>query len=241
MTATPEPAGLPSTVDFKWEGHGISLRFPSADDHVAKIVRHTKAFYEMEMLLDVRSRLFFAKCAVDVGAHVGNHSVFFALALGMRTLAFEPNPDSFALLEANIAANGLGDTCVLRKAGVGRHGGKARLVLDGTGKNSSAVKLEDDDDGDVEIVTLDESLRSEPQVDVIKIDVEGWESRVLQGASETIGRHRPILYVETLESNFAPVRLFLGAMRYVCWKRFNYTPTFLFLPEERLGVPPAAH
>ena len=233
MIATPGPVGSPSIVDFKWEGRGISLRFPSADDHVAKIVRQTKAFYEMEMLLDVRSRLFFGSCAVDVGAHVGNHSVFFALALGMRTIAFEPNPDSFALLEENVAANGLGDMCELHEVGVGRHGGKARLVLDETGRNSSAARLEDDDTGEVEIVTLDESLRGAPQVDVIKIDVEGWENRVLQGGSETIARHRPILYVETWESNFAPVREVLGAMRYVCWKRFNYTPTFLFLPEER--------
>jgi FkbM family methyltransferase len=236
MIVTPEPAGSPSYVDFKWEGRAISLRFRSAEDHVAKIVRQTRAFYEMEMLLDVRSRLFFGKCAVDVGAHVGNHSVFFALALGMRTVAFEPNPDSFALLEANIAAHGLAGTCELHKAGVGRQNGRARLVLDETGKNSSAARLEDDDAGDVEIVTLDESLRGERRVDVIKIDVEGWESSVLEGASEIIARHRPILYVETLESNFAPVRQFLGAMRYVCWKRFNYTPTFLFLPEERFSV-----
>jgi FkbM family methyltransferase len=236
MIATPEPAGSPSNVDFKWEGRGISLRFPSADDHVAKIVRQTRAFYEMEMLLDVRSRLFFGKCAVDVGAHVGNHSIFFALALGMRTIAFEPNPESFALLEANVAANGVGDKCELRKVGVGRHSSKARLLLDQTGRNSSTARLEDDDGGVVEIVTLDETLRHERQVDVIKIDVEGWESRVLQGASETIARHRPVLYVETLENNFATVRQSLEAMRYVCWKRFNYTPTFLFLPEERFRV-----
>jgi hypothetical protein len=124
--------------------------------------------------------------------------------------------------------------------GVGHHSGKARLLLDGAERNSSAVRLEDDDDGDVTVTTLDESLRGEPQVDVMKIDVEGWEARVLRGASEIIARQRPILYVETLESNFAPVRQFLGSMRYVCWKRFNFTPTYLFLPDDRFRVSHAA-
>jgi hypothetical protein len=87
----------------------------------------------------------------------------------------------------------------------------------------------------VEIVTLDEVL-GEPRIDVIKIDVEGWELDVLRGATVTLERHRPLLYIEAMQNQFDAVRAHLSAAGYVCWKRFNATPTFLFMPRERLGA-----
>ena len=107
--AKPEANFEGPAVDFKWDGKPVRLHFATEDDHIAKVVRNTKTFYEVEMLRDIRARLFFAKCAVDVGAHVGNHTVFFAHVLGLRTIAFEPNPASFRHLKANISANALGE------------------------------------------------------------------------------------------------------------------------------------
>ena len=48
----------------------------------------------------------------------------------------------------------------------------------------------------LEVVTLDDVLRDEPQVDAIKIDFESWEVRVIEGALVTIERHRPLIYIE---------------------------------------------
>jgi hypothetical protein len=50
-----------------------------------------------------------------------------------------------------------------------------------------------------------------------------------------LARHRPLLYVEIMQPSFEAVRAHLAHSGYICWKRFNATPTFLFLPSERLG------
>ena len=97
----------------------FSLEFPDSADHIARIIRKTGAFYEAEMLSDLQSRLFFPSVAADIGAHVGNHTVFLAGVLGLTTHAFEPNPTNFSLLLSNIAANGLQDRCVVHNVALG--------------------------------------------------------------------------------------------------------------------------
>lgn len=222
-------------VTFKAAGKSVSLSFASAGDHIAQMIRQTGTFYEAEMLADARSRLFYPTCVVDVGAHVGNHALYFAHVLGTRTLAFEPNPVTFGHLETNIAANGLDQLCTLRNVAVGAASSKARVETAAT-ENSGMARVEIDPAGAVEVVSLDTALEDEPAIDLIKIDVEGWELDVLRGSARILTRHRPLLYIEVMADNFDTVRHHMEAAGYRCWKRFNVTPTFLFLPHERLAA-----
>jgi hypothetical protein len=96
--------------------------------------------------------------------------------------------------------------------------------------------VEADPAGTIACVRLDDVLANEPEIDVIKIDVEGWELEVLRGAGSLIRHHRPLLYVEITEARFAETRELLDRYGYVGWKRFNATPTFLFLPKERFAA-----
>jgi FkbM family methyltransferase len=210
----------------------VTLRFASAQDHIKRTIEATGNFYEAELLADVRSRLFFPECAVDVGAHVGNHTLYFSKVLGLRTVSFEPNAETFALLEANVRDNEVDAVCRIRHAAVGAAAGRVRAIAASEG-NSGMAKVETDAAGDVPLLSLDEELRDEAHIDIIKIDVEGWELDVLRGATGLIERHRPLIYVEASEATFPEVKSFLAACRYLCWKRFNATPTFLFMPNER--------
>jgi FkbM family methyltransferase len=223
-----------NTVTLTAAGRKLTLRFASSGDHIAEVIRSTGAFYEAEMLADARSRLFYPECAVDVGAHIGNHSLYFSHVLGLRTLSFEPNPATFAHLRANIRDNGLAQRCHVRNAAVGSAGGHARASAP-SARNSGMARVENDPAGAVEVVTLDDEVLDEPRIDIVKIDVEGWELEVLRGGSRTLARHRPLVYVEVGPENFGELKAFLEAAGYRCWKRFNATPTFLFLPVERLG------
>lgn len=222
-------------VALRVAGKSLSLSFASGEDHIAQVIRQTGTFYEAEMLADARSRLFYPECAVDVGAHIGNHTVYFAHVLGVRTLAFEPNPVTFRHLEANVSGNGLSQLCSLRNAAVGAQTSKARAEP-ASARNSGMATVELDPEGAVEVVSLDDALADEPRVDLIKIDVEGWELDVLRGGARILARHRPLLYVEIMAEKFDAVRGYLDAAGYRCWKRFNVTPTFLFLPHEWLGA-----
>ena len=222
------------TAEFQLGGKHYRLSFPSKDDHIANVVRSTGSFYESEMLADVRSRLFYPECAVDVGAHVGNHTVYFASVLALRTVAFEPNPVSFQHLTTNVANNDVVDRCVLHQTAVGSASARGRL-LSGSSGNSGMARIEIDPAGEVKIVTLDATVLSEPRIDILKIDVEGAELDVLKGAAKTLARHRPIVYVEVAKPNHRSVETYFSAARYACWKCFNASPTFLYLPRERLG------
>lgn len=224
-----------SDVAFRVAGKSITLSFASGEDHIAQVIRQTGTFYEAEMLADARSRLFYPACAVDVGAHVGNHTIYFSHVLGVRTLAYEPNPVSFRHLEANVSCNGVMQLCRLRNVAIGAETNKAR-AKPASAENSGMATVELDPEGAVEVVSLDDALESEPRIDLIKIDVEGWELDVLRGGAHILARHRPILYIEIMEEKFDAVRAHLSAAGYRCWKRFNVTPTFLFLPHEWLDA-----
>lgn len=212
----------------------FSLEFPHPDDHIARSIRQTGGFYEAEMLHDMQTRLFFPTVAADVGAHVGNHTVFLAGFMGLTTHSFEPNPSNFALLLSNIETNGLLDRCVPYHVAVGAIG--SRGVIDQTSStNSGMSRVAADPLGSVQIVSLDSTLGTLSRLDVLKVDVEGGEVEVLRGAAETLRRLRPVTYMEISAEHFEQANELFNSVGYVCWKRFNATPTFLFLPKERLG------
>ena len=223
------------TVAFDAAGKHLIFSFASDEDHIARMIRQSGTFYEAELLSDARARLFFGECAIDVGAHVGNHSIYFSHVLGLKTFAFEPNPVTFGHLQANVRNNGLTELCQVRNAAVGSVAGHVRAVPGYEG-NSGMATVEDDPSGAVPLVRLDDEVLDEPRIDLIKIDVEGWELDVLKGADRTLARHRPLLYIEIMKPKFAEVEAHLVDRGYTCWKRFNFTPTFLFMPRERFGT-----
>lgn len=141
---------------------------------------------------------------IDVGANIGLHSLTWGLKIGSegRVMAFEPAPPNFDVLLRNLALNpgigcvepynlALGDVCgdISIKAAEGRNG----LTYGGYSATGAGEGFK------VRQEPLDEVLarldRSGP-VRLIKVDVEGWEARVLTGALETIREHRPHLVVE---------------------------------------------
>ncbi|MBA2586672.1 MAG: FkbM family methyltransferase [Chthoniobacterales bacterium] len=70
---------------------------------------------------------------------------------------------------------------------------------------------------EVNTTSLDDCLRHGiPAPSILKIDVEGAELRVLEGAAETIGRHRPILFFETFAYG-REIVTYLEASQYICF------------------------
>ena len=148
---------------------------------------------------------------VDVGANIGSHTVFFAKAVGPRgqVLAVEPQRILYQILCANLALNVIGNT-VVQQAGLGSAPGSIQTPPINYGEiyNFGGVSLGDFKNGEqVSVITLD-SLAL-PFCHLLKIDVEGMENEVLQGARETLARHRPLLYVENdrLEKSAALIAL----------------------------------
>lgn len=130
---------------------------------------------------------------VDVGANIGCHTIPLARVAG-TVYAFEPQTKLFNLLEHNIAINNCENVIASPRA-LGKEAGKVSFPdYDETREhNPGASSATYKPDGEVEVIPLD-WLSITP--DFIKIDVEGMELAVLQGAESIINDCLPILYVE---------------------------------------------
>ena len=137
---------------------------------------------------------------VDVGANIGCHSVFFARAAGPtgRVLAFEPERVLFQQLCGNIALNSLSNVLTFNMAAGASDGSIAGAQLDHTqSQNFGGLSLATANEGATTAVSM---IRIDAlglgACNLIKIDVEGMELDVLNGANDTIRAHHPVLYVE---------------------------------------------
>lgn len=142
-------------------------------------------FNEMAFLLHfLRSRDHF----YDVGANLGSYSILAGRVVGARTTSFEPVPQTFEKLSANLRLNGLEERSSAEMKAVGSSPGRIRFTSSHDSMNRALRDDEDSDDAiEVEVTTLDASTaHCEPVL--MKIDVEGFESEVIKGGSQTFRR-----------------------------------------------------
>lgn len=133
---------------------------------------------------------------VDVGGHIGYYTLIAAQRV-KHVITFEPNPTNFDLLKKNIEINGYTNVTAVQKL-VGKVDGKASVFLDSENSGATSISQENtqhySDSFVAEFVTLDEFI-NEP-IDVLKIDTQGAEGLVIEGALETIRRDKPIIVME---------------------------------------------
>ncbi len=142
---------------------------------------------------------------LDIGANVGWFTILAADRVGPtgRVHAFEPRAETARLLDRSIGDNGFGDRVRLHVTALGAENGESRLLGSETSTNLGGFRLARDA-GETfprmtsEIVTLTalDSLAVEAPVRLIKLDVEGAEPQVLEGARKLIARDRPLILSE---------------------------------------------
>ncbi len=144
---------------------------------------------------------------IDVGAFIGTHSRAFSSLVGPKgkVLVFEPNPIILPFLRTNIEKSTY-KNIELYPYALGNKKGKARLYIKNNqnlgsaslqNKNYETFKQYNDMEPtelEVNIITLDELNLN--KVDFIKIDAEGFELYVLEGAKKTIEKFKPIIFSE---------------------------------------------
>jgi len=138
----------------------------------------------------------------DLGANIGLFSLLAARLVSPtgRVISFEPDPDTAARLERNIARNGYENMTVVQ-AGVSSTTEKRSFrVADASSPDHGVGRFtEEEADGKnilVECVALDDFVRNAPAPDAIKCDVEGAEIEVLRGAKNVLREHKPWIICE---------------------------------------------
>lgn len=170
--------------------------------------------YEKDLLVDVLNRGH-KGTAFDVGAHIGNHSLWFAGICGLKVIAWEPYEESRDQLTANLALNPSLDITVLDWAAgdqitTGRFTSGMWLEFDPT-REGDKLHI---DRGTIPVYPIDHMVDIS-NVSVVKIDVEGMEPHVLRGMRRHLRDYQPTVYAEThSEEAHDAVEEILGPLRY---------------------------
>ncbi len=140
-----------------------------------------------------RSQIKEGMTIVDLGANIGYYTLIAAqhTGAGGKVLAYEPEPENYALLVKNIKSNGLIHVTPIKTA-ISNSSGTQKLYLteDNKGTHSLVDNRQTGNSITVETDTLDNSLiiHNSPAIDVLKMDIEGAELLALEGMKKTITR-----------------------------------------------------
>jgi FkbM family methyltransferase len=187
-----------------------------------------------------------------VGANVGQYSLALAKTFGARISlrAFEPQRPVFHMLCGTMALNNCLNVKLECAVVSDQDGHQIRIVLPDydaannfgalefeavQASDNSLLRFSDKEDA-VPTVTLD-SYAERPHL--IKIDAEGMEMKVLQGAARTVANARPVCMVETGKTGLEPVRSFFAGHNYKLFPRGQNAiaiPGELFANRDFLGA-----
>ena len=203
--------------------------------------------------------------ALDVGANIGFYTVPMAIhakAIGSKVVAFEPLESNAAWLRYNLALNGCNDVTEVLEVALGNECGQVEIIFTedflgggvvGTATIGSREIYPPKYPGAiVQLDTLDRIWRDKTRIDIIKLDIEGHETKFLEGGRKTITAHRPVLLIELCRAHQAmrginfdeavpsllPERYFFAELRassIVQIHNLSECPDtdFLAIPEER--------
>ncbi|MBI3420190.1 MAG: FkbM family methyltransferase [Proteobacteria bacterium] len=177
----------------------------------------------------VRRFLSFSQVVVDAGANLGTFTVPFSKAVGPygRVRSFEPQPVIFECLRETVAQNRL-DNVTLHNLCLGREACTLEITEPDYTQPGNFSGLPFRETGFTEVkfsqnriraecVTLD-SVLAGSRLDFLKIDVEGMELDVLEGAKNSLARYRPVVYLENNRpKNSPPIITLLQDLGYRMW------------------------
>lgn len=168
-------------------------------DFIQKSIVRSGRPYEETNLLFFRDRLKNGKNLIDIGANIGNHSLYFCYGLGVQKVyAFEPIRSTFEQLVRNIKLNNAEDRIIAENFALGAEKGRA-AIKEFDDANIGSTSIRTSNQGEIEIITLDEYAMQLESIDFIKIDVEGFELNVIKGAINTLKKFKPFLFVECFD------------------------------------------
>jgi len=208
------------SVNFVYRNKNISINIIDKKEYIGNYINHNKNFYEIELLEQIYSLNKNHNTILDIGSNIGNHVVYFENFISYKKMfCFEPQKLNYEKLCSNIYRS---DTVAFNVA-----------LSDSFGKGS-LVKKEEFNSGtyqlvggkEVDVLPLD--YFNFKDVTLLKIDVEGHELRVLNGALNTIKTCKPIIYMEVADEEASDLLIEIGYKKdFVFW--YGPSPTYRFV------------
>ncbi len=174
----------------------------------------------------LKSNLDRLSTCIDVGANIGNHSLFFS-TIFEQVVSFEPNRKTFVVLSLN---SQLASNVEVVNAGLSDRKALLGAIMDPLNLGSTRISESSKTNTEFSVFPLDEYIEKNlyEKIDFIKLDVEGHELRALKGAAGTLIKFQPVLAVEMhVKKDKAESELVVALLRnlgyeYAHWFKPNY-------------------
>lgn len=213
-------------------------------------------YYEKEAILIWEKLIATDSTVIDIGANIGYYSIVAGhMAKKGKVFAFEPIAALRKKIELNCSINKLANVSIEPFA-VGNQPGKCKIYISSNDNvGMSGIQPQENFSGiteDTDMISLDEwsSFHQLKKIDIIKIDTEGAELKVLQGMIKIIEQNRPAIILEVITEllsmfghTSSEVHSLLLQLRYIPYQIINgetiskanpnqESYTLLFLPKE---------
>lgn len=173
-----------------------------------RIAWYFRRWYEIDTQSAIISLLPENGTFIDIGANCGMASLSAASAVGPggRIIAFEPNPAIAAINQAAMSRNGLQSVVTLHNAAIADRNGEMDLYIPASnhGEASLATDFRDRAGQKVSVRVSDGSeLAALDCIDLVKIDVEGFELTVVKSIAPTLERLKPFVISEVMDEHLS--------------------------------------
>lgn len=174
------------------------LLFPAFDRFMLPTIR-TTGCWEPDEAAFIRQHLSLGMTALNIGANVGYTALVLAAAVGKEGLvvALEPEPLNFALLWRNLVLNDATQVLPVHAAA-----GESTTTItlqrspDNAGDHRTAPQPVSVGAVEVPLVAIDDLLEPDARVDLVSVDAQGYDHRIVRGMRELIERCHPTLLLE---------------------------------------------
>lgn len=215
-------------IEFNYKKEKCFIDSDYKEDHIYKFIKKSLNFYEIKLLIEIENMNIEGNY-IDIGANIGNHSIFFSkFCKTKKVYSIEIEPKIFNILEKNIKLNNLTDKCKCIKIAISNREGKISTSnIDE--KNIGKTKIIDFSSGDINSNTIDNIFKDDI-ISLIKIDIEGSELFAIEGSINTIKKNNPVLVVECqTKDDFLKIDEYLKELGYETNKiNYSSTPTFIW-------------
>lgn len=166
-------------------------------DFISKNIKMNKTFYEYELLSFLRTNYNNQKNIIDIGANIGNHSLFFAKYMNCdKVYSFEPFTKNIELFKNNLS--NYKDKCILFETALSDKDGKM-VLYNSEENNYGGISLCKEPSSfevakEIDVLRLDNFNLTD--ITLMKIDVENHENEVLIGSRQTVINNKPIIILE---------------------------------------------
>ena len=217
-----------SMVDNIWRIGNEQFYVPNyPGDFIQSHIVDNNEYFEQETLRELEPYIFNNATILDLGANIGNHTVYFATHCNVSHIySFEPVKSTFDILKKNISINNLYNVTPYNVGASDRQENGIFEIYDnlniGNSHLSGIVDICEKDDA-IKLVKLDDFLFDKlEKLDFVKIDVEDYEYNALLGMKKILAKFSPIIFIEIMPDFYQKDNSLLESYGYRQVRRFSH-------------------